>query len=318
MSPGLALQSPVFLLYLALAAGLLVGGGIVLAVLGWSLHRDVGHAWGAYRGWLLMVPLLLLVFFLGREAAIVFVSVVAALGFREFAHATGVGHDRVLAAAVYLGIAAIGVACLVSDPADGGPGWYGLFMALPAFVTAAILAIPVLRNRAEHQLRLLALAVLGFVYFGWMFGHLAFLANSSYAYSYLGYLVLAVELGDVAAYTCGKLFGRHLLRGNISPKKTWEGAAGALAVSAALPWALRFTFPHLQAIDCVLIGLVVGVGGQLGDLVASAMKRDLRVKDMGAAIPGHGGVVDRIDSLIYAAPLFFHYIRYRHQFSVSP
>src|SRR5919206_240169 len=76
-------------------------------------------------------------------------------------------------------------------------------------VLAVILAIPVVRNRAHGQLPLLALAILGFVYFGWMFGHLAFLANSADAYSYLGYLVLGVELNDVAAYTCGKLFGRH-------------------------------------------------------------------------------------------------------------
>src|SRR2546421_6045395 len=113
-------------------------------------------------------------------------------------------------------------------------------MALPAFVVAVILVIPVVRNRARDQLQLLALAILGFVYFGWMFGHLAFLANSASAYSYLGYLVLAVALNDVAAYTCGKLFGRRLLRSNISPKKTWEGAVGALAVSSLVPWALLF------------------------------------------------------------------------------
>src|SRR5206468_9096128 len=143
---------------------------------------------------------------------------------------------------------------------------------------AVILAVPVARNRAQDQLRPLALAIVGFVYFGWMFGHLAFLANSAHAYSYLGYLVLAVELNDVAAYTCGKLFGRHPLRSNISPKKTWEGAIGALALSMLLPWALLFTFPHFEARDCLLAGLIVGIGGQLGDLVVSVIKRDLAIK----------------------------------------
>jgi phosphatidate cytidylyltransferase len=145
-----------------------------------------------------------------------------------------------------------------------------------------------------------------------MFGHLAFLANSPHAYSYLGYLVLAVELNDIAAYVFGKLFGRHRLRDNISPKKTWEGAAGALAVSLALPWILLPTFPHFGYVDCLLAGLIVGIGGQLGDLVVSVIKRDLGLKDMGALIPGHGGVLDRIDSLIYVAPMFFHYVRYCH------
>jgi phosphatidate cytidylyltransferase len=316
MSPTLALHSPVFLFYLTLCAGLLLLGGVVLAVLKWGLGRNVGHAGAAYCGWLLLVPLLLFVFFLGREAGIVFLTLVAAVGFREFARATGLEHDGLLTGAVYLGIAATGVVCLMPDPASGGPGWYGLFAALPVFVSALILVIPVVRNRAQGQLRLLALAVLGFVYFGWMFGHLAFLANGPHAYSWLGYLVLAVELNDVAAYTCGKLFGRHVLRSQISPKKTWEGAFGAVAVSALLPWALLFTFPHFEPRDCLLAGLIIGVGGQLGDLVVSVIKRDLGIKDMGAVIPGHGGILDRIDSLIYVAPLFFYYVRYRQGLSV--
>jgi phosphatidate cytidylyltransferase len=128
----------------------------------------------------------------------------------------------------------------------------------------------------------------------------------------LGYLVLAVELNDVAAYVFGKAFGRHPLRSNISPKKTWEGAVGALAVSAALPWAVRFSFPHFDAHDCLIVGLIVGIGGQVGDLVVSVIKRDRGLKDMGTLIPGHGGIVDRIDSLVYVAPLFFHYVRFRH------
>jgi phosphatidate cytidylyltransferase len=312
MSPTAALQSPIFLFYVALAAGLLIVAGGVLAVLTWGLRKRAGQAWAAYRGWLILVPLLLLVFFLGREAAIVFLTVVAILGFHEFARAAGLSRDWVLTGAVDLGIAATGAASLMTDPTDGQPGWYGLFMTLPVFVTAVIVAVPVARNRAQGQLPLLALAIIGFVYFGWMFGHLAFLANARHAYSHLGYLVLAVELNDVAAYTCGKLFGRHPLRGNISPNKTWEGALGALVVSLLLPWALRFTFPHFQDIDCLAAGLIVGIGGQLGDLVVSVIKRDLGVKDLGATIPGHGGILDRIDSLIYVAPLFLHYLRFRH------
>jgi phosphatidate cytidylyltransferase len=145
-----------------------------------------------------------------------------------------------------------------------------------------------------------------------MFGHVAFLSNAKHAYAYLFYLLLAVELNDVAAFTFGKLFGRHPLRSQISPKKTWEGSLGALAVSLALPWALRFTFPHFTPRDCVLAGLIVGIGGQFGDLAISVIKRDIGIKDMGAAIPGHGGILDRIDSLIYVAPLFLHMVRYYH------
>jgi phosphatidate cytidylyltransferase len=150
----------------------------------------------------------------------------------------------------------------------------------------------------------------GFVYVGWMFGHLGFLANADHAYAYILYLLVAVELNDVAAFTFGKLFGRHKLRSNISPKKTWEGALGALAVSMALPWAFRSTLPHFGVAPLLWTGLIVGVGGQLGDLSISVIKRDVGIKDMGATIPGHGGILDRIDSLIYTVPLFFHMVNY--------
>jgi phosphatidate cytidylyltransferase len=245
-------------------------------------------------------------------ATIASFTIVAALGFREFARATRLARDCVMTGAVYLGIFAAGALALATDPGLHVHGWYGTFMALPVYVIALILAIPILANRVQGQLQTLALAIVGFVYFGWMFEHLAFLANARHAYAYLLYVLLAVELNDVAAFTCGKLFGRHPLRSNISPKKTLEGAIGALAVSLLLPWALRFTFPHFQPRELLLAGLIVGIGGQFGDLAISVIKRDVGIKDMGTAIPGHGGILDRIDSLIYAAPLFFHMVRYFH------
>ena len=105
-------------------------------------------------------------------------------------------------------------------------------------------------------------------------------------------------------------FGKHPLRSIISPKKTWEGALGAFAFSMLLPWLLRFSLPGFGPRELLLTGLIVGVGGQLGDLSISVIKRDVGIKDMGATIPGHGGVLDRIDSLVYAAPLFFHMVRF--------
>jgi phosphatidate cytidylyltransferase len=310
MSPRAALVSSVFLFYLSVAAGLLLVAGIVLALLRWGLGKDVDHAWRSYCGWLMMIPLLVAAIFLGREATIVFFTVVAIFGFKEFARATGLYADWCMTGSVYLGIIAVGVTSLVRDPLLDVPGWYGLFIALPVYVVAWIIVIPILRNRVQGQLQALALAIVGFTYFGWMFGHVIFLANAKEAYSYLLYLLLAVELNDVAAYVTGKLLGRHALRSNISPKKTWEGSLGALIVSLALPWALWFTFPHFVPRDLIAIGFIIGIGGQLGDLAISVIKRDLGVKDMGATIPGHGGILDRVDSVIYAAPLFFHYTRF--------
>jgi phosphatidate cytidylyltransferase len=193
---------------------------------------------------------------------------------------------------------------------EPGTGWYGFFVAVPVFAIALILLIPILRNRFRGELQRMSLGIVGFVYIGWMFGHLGFLANAVNAYGYLCYVIFATEVNDVAAFTFGRIFGRHPLRSEISPKKTWEGTLGALTVSMILPWLLRFSLPEFGTTQLILAGLIVGIGGQLGDLSISVIKRDIGTKDMGASIPGHGGILDRIDSLIYVAPLFMHMAGY--------
>ena len=309
MAIDIATGSMVFIIYTAVVGGLLLLAGLILGSLQLA-GRDVSSPLRTYRGWLVMIPIVLGTLLLGREATIVGVTLLAAFGFREFARATGLYEDWWMTGIVYLAIVALGAVSLVTDPRLGRPGWYGLFMALPAFVIASILLLPVLRNRSQGALQAAALAILGFIYFGWMFMHLGLLANTPNALGYLLFLVFAVEISDVAAFTFGRLLGKRKLREQISPNKTVAGALGALGVSLLLPWLLWFSFPHFGPALLVLTGLIVGIGGQLGDLVISYIKRDIGIKDMGTTIRGHGGILDRVDSMIFVAPIFFHTVRW--------
>ena len=313
MSPRDALESEIFRGYVAIAVATLLAAALALALLRWIVRRDVSHAVRSFQAWLIMAPAVAAALFLGRIATICFITALALYGFWEFARATRLVVDRIMLGVALMGTLGLGAIALAADHLPTPPGWYGMFMGLPVLVTAAILSVPILRNRATGELQRVALAVLGFVYIGWMFSHLALLANTKHAYGYLCFLFFAVELNDVAAYAFGRLFGRHPLRGNISPNKTWEGALGALAVSMGVPWLLRFSFPHFGTRELILTGLIVGIGGQLGDLSMSVIKRDVGVKDMGTAISGHGGILDRIDSLLFVAPLFFHMVRFFHE-----
>jgi phosphatidate cytidylyltransferase len=314
MSIAAALESEIYLRFLAIVAGLLVLGGVAIAARG--RKRDVASIRRTYVGWLVMAPLVMGAVLLGREAVIVGVALLAIFGFKEFARATGLYRDWWMTGAVYLGIVAVGVCAWMPDP-NVVPiyphGWYGLFIALPVYAVAMILALPILRDRAAGQLQAVALAILGFIYFGWMFGHLGFLANTREAYGYLLFVVFATEVNDIAAFTCGKLFGRRKLRPAISPNKTVEGALGALGLSLAMPFLMRFALPGFSVGELIAVGAIVGVGGQAGDLAISVIKRDLGVKDMGALVPGHGGILDRIDSVIFVAPVFFHIVRWLHE-----
>jgi phosphatidate cytidylyltransferase len=310
MSPETALHNDVFRLYVVMIAVILGIAGMLLGILRRSSKHGVGSVLKTYKGWLIMAPLALGCIFAGRIPFIVFITIVAMAGLKEFSRATGLYQDWWLMSAMYLGAAAVGLTSLISDPAAGTPGWYGLFMALPIYVIAMLLIIPIARNNPKGQLQALALSIVGFIYIGWMFGHLAFLADAKQSYGYLLYLLFAVETNDVSAFVFGKLLGRHPLRNEISPNKTWEGSLGALGVSLILPWLLHFSFPQFGPLQLVLTGLIVGIGGQMGDLSMSVIKRDLGIKDMGGLIQGHGGILDRVDSLIYTAPLFFHMVRY--------
>ena len=309
MAIDIASDSSVFLTYVIIVGGLLLLAGLLLFSLRLA-GKDVSSPLRTYVGWLVMIPIVLSTLLLGREAVIVGVTLLATFGFREFARATGLYEDWWMTGLVYVAIAALGLVSLVPDPRLEQPGWYGLFMALPVFVIGAILLMPVLRNRARGELQKVALAIFGFIYFGWMFMHLGLLANAANALGYLLFLVFAVEIGDVAAYTFGRIFGKRKLREHISPNKTLAGSVGALGISLLMPWLLWFSFPHFSPALLILTGLIVGIGGQLGDLVISYIKRDIGIKDMGTTIRGHGGILDRIDSMIFVVPIFFHMVRW--------
>jgi phosphatidate cytidylyltransferase len=121
--------------------------------------------------------------------------------------------------------------------------------------------------------------------------------------------VFVTETSDVLQYVWGKLFGRRRILPTISPNKTWEGFLGGVVSASVLSLFVRFLTPFGVA-ETLLASFLICLVGFFGGAVMSAVKRDLGTKDFGSLIPGHGGVLDRVDSLCYSAPVFFHYVRY--------
>jgi len=126
------------------------------------------------------------------------------------------------------------------------------------------------------------------------------------------YLVILTELNDVAQYVWGKSFGERKILPTVSPNKTVAGFLGGLGTTALLGLALAPLLTPLTILEGLGAGILIGASGFVGDVTISAMKRDLGIKDTGSILPGHGGILDRVDSLTYTAPLFFHFIRYFH------
>jgi phosphatidate cytidylyltransferase len=259
-----------------------------------------------YLSWLVLVPLMVAPILIGRLATIAAFGLLSLLAYREFARATGFFRNRALSVTVVLGIA-----LMLFAAADQ---WYGFFVALPSLVVSLIVIVAVFADAPQGYLQRVALGIFAFALFGVCLGHIGYFANDKNYRPILLLILLCVELNDVFAFCCGKLFGRRKLAPHTSPGKTWGGALGALVLTTALfatIGASVFAGTALAApVHLVSMGALLSFTGQLGDLVISSVKRDLGLKDMSAMIPGHGGLLDRFDSLLFVGPALFHYINY--------
>ena len=154
-----------------------------------------------------------------------------------------------------------------------------------------------------------AFALLAFLYIPFLLMHLVLLRQTPFGVQWLFVIMLIVMTNDSAAYYTGSAFGKHRLYPLVSPKKSIEGAIGGLFGSLGGTMLAKFTFfPQLTFGDVIVTAVVIGMVGQTGDLFESLLKRSFGVKDSGTLIPGHGGVLDRMDSILFAAPVTYYYV----------
>ncbi len=279
---------------------------LALQVAGKDTPELRADLWTRYKSWLLLAPLMVGPLLLGRIPAILGVAVLGAMCYREFARAIGLFRHRAVSGVVSLGIALITFA--IADQ------WYGFFNALTSLLVCAIVIVALLADNPQNYIQRVALGIFCFLLFGVCLGHFSYFANDQLGAPIQLAILLCVELNDIFAYCTGKAFGRRKLSPQTSPKKTVGGALGALVLTTALFATLMHFIFAGGRLDCPLhliaLGVLLSLTGQCGDLVMSSIKRDLGIKDMAATIPGHGGLLDRFDSLLFVGPALFHYVQY--------
>lgn len=256
--------------------------------------------------WWILAPAIVVPVLLGAAYTIAATTLLSLLCFREFARATGLFREPLVTALVVLAMLATAFATI--------DHWYAFFMALIPLGVVSIAGLAVVADQPHGYIQRMALGIYSFLFFGTCFGHLAYFANDTAYRPMLLLLIVAVELNDVFAYLSGRLFGRTRLTPQTSPNKTWAGAIGAALLSTLLcltvgPLVFAGTVVD-QTVHLVMLGILISVCGQLGDLVLSSIKRDLGIKDFASTLPGHGGLLDRFDSMLLIAPAAFHYIGY--------
>ncbi len=311
-----AFDHPVTLgITVAIAAALILGYALVLTL------RAAGRLDAAHfdelqkriKSWAIIAPLMIGPVLLGAAWTIAAVALLSLLCYREYARATGLFRHRSISITVVLGIAALTFATL--------DHWYNFFVALTPLTICLIAAVAILADQPSGYIQRVALGFFGFLFCGTGLAHLGYIANDPDFRPIILLLLLTVEMNDIFAYISGKLLGRRKLAPHTSPNKTLGGALGALVLTTALVCALgHFVFKN-SPVDTPLallgLGVIISITGQLGDLMLSSVKRDLGIKDMSALIPGHGGLLDRFDSLLIAAPAVFHYVGYLRGFGLD-
>ena len=185
--------------------------------------------------------------------------------------------------------------------------WVGGLPGLAVSVAIALIAnlFLVLLRGTEGFIKNATASAFALLYPGFVAGFIFLLARSGEGFSYIATLVILVGCNDTFAYVFGVLLGKHPLAPKISPKKTWEGFVGGLiftSIGSAL--AFYYLLDHHPAIGA-LAGFAGVLAATVGDLVESAIKRDLSIKDMGTLLPGHGGMLDRLDSALITAPVMW-------------
>ncbi|HSD91979.1 MAG TPA: phosphatidate cytidylyltransferase [Methyloceanibacter sp.] len=291
---------------------LLVLATVIVALLRWrspgERYRELASR---TESWWWMIGAFTLAVLLNQTVAIVFFAFISYLALKEYLSLIPTRRiDRGVLLFAYLAIP-IQFYWAAID-------WYGMFIVfVPVWMFLFFPALMALRGETQGFLRAVGTLSWGLMMTVFTLSHMAWLLVSggkvnpiAGGVGLLFFLVVLTQFNDVAQYCWGKLLGRHRVTPSVSPKKTREGLIGGVVTTTAVAALIG---PYLTPMDwrwSALAGGVLGVAGFLGDISWSAVKRDLGVKDTGGLIPGHGGILDRVDSLTYAAPAFVHFIRY--------
>lgn len=301
---------------------LVLGGIVVLlavsSLITWFLKRRAGDNVNAtvanldarVKAWWAMCAVFAAAIAVGRIGSVVFFGLVSFLALREFVSLapTRRGDHRALFWSFFV-ILPVQFWLVARD-------WYGLFSVfIPVYAFAFIPVRCALAGEVEHFLERTAEIQWGLMLCVYCLSHVpALLMLDIPGYhdegaKLLMFMVVVAQMSDVLQYVCGKLFGRRKVAPKVSPNKTVEGLVGGVALATGIGTGLWWITPFAPW-QAALFALLICVLGFSGGLVMSAIKRDRGVKDYGTALAGHGGIMDRIDSLCLTAPVFFHLIRY--------
>jgi phosphatidate cytidylyltransferase len=292
------LDNPLFLPTLRIVGILFIFGfSLVLFFARKDLRAGLqGELGKRFIGWLIVAPVFLVGTFVKGLVAAIILFVFFYLVLAEYIRVVGVHRPYVIHLYTFVPITFF--------TAQYFPELYSV---LPAAAILTLTLVPILTHQVEDLYIQLSLAGRGYLYLVWSVGHLILIQHLA-GTGLIMITAIGVALSDVMQYTIGKLIGKHIIAPEVNPHKAWEGLIGDLLGSGMAVYLLRFALPaEFTFIHQIILAIIIGLGTAWGDLISSMIKRVADVKDWGQLIPGHGGLLDRANSMVVVIPLVYYF-----------
>jgi len=292
--------------------GILIISSLIIAFLKrYNAQKNFTELTQRVRSWWVMAIIFTLAMVLSRNVSLVFFGLISFLALKEYYSIIPTRRaDRRVLFWTYLAIPFQYYWVSIE--------WYGMFIIfIPVYIFLFLPMRMIIIGETKEFLRSVGTLHWGLMTLVFSISHVAYLlvlpaSDNSIAggAGLVLFLVFLTQFNDVSQYVWGKMLGRHKIIPKVSPNKTWEGFLGGVFTTTVFAVLLSGILTPLSLPMAAAAGLLISVAGFIGDVTISALKRDIGVKDSGSLIPGHGGILDRIDSLTYTAPLFFHFVYY--------
>jgi phosphatidate cytidylyltransferase len=277
----------------------------VLAILMFAFRNrnpQTQASWASLKSWIFAAPILLIFCGLPSPWPLVALTVVAMMGAKIFFQMMGMYHRSNFVWATYIGIVALTFAIHVDK--------MELYNIAPMMFLGAICLIPILRNSPKQMIQYLSLTLMCFSFLGWAFMHLGWIWKLEGGPFMVIYILILTEVCDNLYLFLSRHFGKVKMFSRITPRRNLEAGMIAFGLTLTLAWALRHLLPVRTEIFWISSGLVAALGGSLGDLVLSVIRRDLGIKDVGPFIIGRGDWLTIMDRMIFVAPIFYYVMWY--------
>ncbi len=307
-----ALSTEIIYVLLGILTVLIVSSVFTFGLIKWKPEKDFQEISDRIKSWWVMAIVFTIAIVINHNISLIFLAFICFLAFKEYLSLipTNRAHRKILFWA-YLAIPVQFYWIYI--------GWYGMFIIfIPVYMFLLLPIQMILIGENRGFLRTMGSVHWGLMIMVFGLSHLAYLlvlpgttgADAASGAGLVLYIVVLTQFNDVAQFIWGKAFGKHKIVPKVSPNKTWAGLIGGIITTMGLSLLLAPLLTPLTMPGILFSGFMIGLTGFIGDVNLSSLKRDLGIKDAGQTIPGHGGILDRVDSLTYTAPLFFHFLRY--------